>query len=193
VPLKIAYARSPHFIGRCLSPAKALVANTIASQPGTPYDNPGGAAGRRRSPGPNARVGVGKIRTLERPSTRWRAPSETPTPSWPIPRHRSSRRPTRPGASSGTITIHSPKGQGTTVRAGLSILSLGSRPTAFSGRVVRAIAGDITQPVDPRSGWPSTPGDRNEFSVEPAEVALGLSKYRERREQPVRRGHPFVL
>jgi hypothetical protein len=52
-------------------------------------------------------------------STRWRAPLETPAPSWPIPGHRSSGRPTRPGASSGTTTIHSPKGQGTTVRVEL--------------------------------------------------------------------------
>ena len=60
VALKIAYARGPHFMGRYVSPAKALVANTIASQRGTPYDNHGGAAGRRGSPGPSARVGGGR-------------------------------------------------------------------------------------------------------------------------------------
>lgn len=38
--------------------------NRVAA--GTPYDNHGGGAGRRRSPGPSARVGVGEIRTLER-------------------------------------------------------------------------------------------------------------------------------
>jgi hypothetical protein len=46
VSLKIAYARGPHFMGWCVSPAKALVANTIA-QRGIPYDNHGGAAGRQ--------------------------------------------------------------------------------------------------------------------------------------------------
>ena len=52
--------------------------------------------------------------------------------------HGSSRRPTRPGASSGTIPSHRRSGQGTTVQAELSIVSLGSRPTASSGRVVRS-------------------------------------------------------
>jgi hypothetical protein len=66
VSLKIACARGPHFTGRCVSPAKALVANTIAPERGTPYDNHGGAARRRRSPGPSARVGVGETRTPER-------------------------------------------------------------------------------------------------------------------------------
>jgi hypothetical protein len=36
-------------------------------------------------------------------------------------------------------------------------------------------------------------GDRGEFGVEPAEVTLGFGKYRERREQPVRRGHLFGI
>jgi hypothetical protein len=38
--------------------------NRVAA--GTPYDNHGAGAGRRRSPGPSTRVRVGEIRTLER-------------------------------------------------------------------------------------------------------------------------------
>ena len=79
-------------------------------------------------------------------STRWRAPSETPAPSRPIPRHGSSRRPTRPGGLSGTITIHSPKGQGTTVRRALDLvprepayrLQWSSRPVVSARSHVRS-------------------------------------------------------
>ena len=39
----------------------------------------------------------------------------------------------------------------------------------------------------------STPGDRGEFGVELAEVTLGLGKYCERREQPVRAGHLLAI
>jgi hypothetical protein len=112
VSLKIACARGPHFTGRCVSPAKALVANTIAAERGTPYDNHGGAARRRRSPVRVPESGWARPGRLSGRSTRWRARSETPA-ELADPGHGSSRRPTRPGASSRTITMHSPKGQGT--------------------------------------------------------------------------------
>ncbi len=108
-------------------------------------------------------------------STRWRAPSETPAPSWPIPRHGSARRPTRPGGLSGTITIHSPKGEGTTVRVELSILYLGSRPIASSGRVVRSYLQDPTVRSPLRLGQQVDQGGLDRLS---------------RRKRPPR---PFVL
>jgi hypothetical protein len=107
VSLKIAHARGPHSMGRCVSPAKALVANTIASERGTPYDNHGGAARRRRSPGPSARVAEGEIRTPERAFNTMAGSLGDAHAELADPGHGSSRRPTRPGASSGTITIHS--------------------------------------------------------------------------------------